>query len=126
MPNDLVARLTRRAVALREEHEKSARFYGPALKGEPTLIADLDEAAMEIGRLREALRMPDADRRLWRLSEIIATVGHFNRADLCREFGVSIPQASKDIGRWLEAHPHASTYNRSAKRYERAPVPGCA
>lgn len=81
------------------------------------LVASL-EAENEM--LREALCLPDADRRLMALSEMIATKGSFRRADLRRQFGISIPQASADIKRWLAASPGAATYNRSSKQYERA------
>lgn len=81
-----------------------------------TKFEDLDA---ENARLREAFFMPDADRRHWHLCDLIARVGHFNRSDLCKSFGVSAPQASSDIKRFLTAFPHVAIYNKSSKRYER-------
>lgn len=89
----------------------------------PPEVGELVELRREIEQMRIALRMPDADRRQWFLSDLIARVGHFNRADLCTAFGVSVPQASHDIRRFIEAFPHVATYNKSTKRYERKELP---
>ena len=80
--------------------------------------AKADRLAAEVERLEVALRLPDADRRLWFISGLLARNGHFNRRDICEAFNVSIPQASLDIKRWLAAHPCAATYNPRSKRYE--------
>jgi hypothetical protein len=74
----------------------------------------------EIDRLRAALVMPDADRRQWFISDLLATNGHFNRAQIGKAFNVSIPMVSLDIRRWLEENPGRAIYNPSSKRYERA------
>lgn len=42
----------------------------------------------------------------------------FNRADLMAVFGISMPQASNDIQKYLEMFPTALTYNTKKKRYE--------
>lgn len=68
--------------------------------------------------LEEGLRLPDAKRRLWFISDILATRGAFNRSDLCNAFGISVPQASKDIQNWMKRHPNTAIYNKSTKRYE--------
>jgi len=78
----------------------------------------MDEAALEIENLRAALTMPDAERRLLFISDLLAKKGHFNRADICQAFSISVPQASIDIRRWIEKHQGATVYNSSAKRYE--------
>lgn len=88
------------------------------------LEAERDAAKAENERLRKALTMPDADRRQWRLAELIATVGHFNRSDLRRDFGISIPQASADIKRFIVNHPHVAKYDRTLKMYVRAALGG--
>ncbi len=43
--------------------------------------------------------------------------GGVNRADITSFFGVSVPQASKDIGQYQELAPDNITYDRSGKRY---------
>ena len=73
----------------------------------------------EIHHFKEAICLPDAERRQRRLSELLDARGFFNRSDLCREFGISTAQASHDICRFLTRHPKAAFYNPSAKRYER-------
>ena len=72
----------------------------------------------EIERLRLALLLPDAERRLWFISDRLEKHGYFNRADICKAFGTSTPQASLDIKRWLSLHPSGATYNATSRRYE--------
>lgn len=79
-----------------------------------------DELHAEIDRLRKALTLSDADRRLWFISDLLGKRLYFNRYEICEAFGVSIPQASIDIRRWMEKHPGAIKYNKSLKRYEAA------
>jgi hypothetical protein len=43
--------------------------------------------------------------------------GRFNRADLVKQFGVSIPQASADISQYQEKAPGNIEYNRKEKAY---------
>ena len=43
--------------------------------------------------------------------------GGINRADITRQFGVSVPQASKDLNLYEEKAPGNLAYNKSAKRY---------
>jgi WYL domain-containing protein len=43
--------------------------------------------------------------------------GGVNRSDIVEEFGVSIPQASKDLTLYQEQAPHNIQYDRSLKRY---------
>lgn len=73
-----------------------------------------------IDELMQELRTPDKDRRQYFLTRTLYQNGSFNRSDLITSFGVSVPQASADIKRWLSEHPGAAVYNPSAKRYERA------
>ncbi|TCA10312.1 WYL domain-containing protein [Rhizobium leguminosarum] len=47
--------------------------------------------------------------------------GGVNRADLIDTFGVSVPQASKDLTLYQEQAPHNAVYNKSAKRYVAGP-----
>lgn len=54
------------------------------------------------------------------IKEIIETRGVLNRADLMNQFGISVPQASLDINKFLANHPDSMIYNRSLKRYEKA------
>lgn len=76
--------------------------------------------ADRIDELEQELRTPDKDRRQMFISRTLYQKGSFNRSDLITSFGVSVPQASADIKRWLSEHPNEATYNLSAKRYERA------
>jgi hypothetical protein len=43
--------------------------------------------------------------------------GQINRADIMREFGVSVPQASADISAFLASNPAHVKYDVSAKCY---------
>jgi predicted DNA-binding transcriptional regulator YafY len=43
--------------------------------------------------------------------------GGVNRSDIVEQFGVSVPQASKDLALYQEQAPHNIVYDRSEKRY---------
>lgn len=43
--------------------------------------------------------------------------GHINRSDLMDVFGISVPQASLDIARYMELAPENMRYDRSARVY---------
>lgn len=101
-------------------HAVSAQVYGSHSIIARALLAERERSAAEITALKAWGRMPDAQRRQWWLSNLIATRGYFNRSDLTAEFVISIPQASKDIQVWLKANPNTAVYNDSAKRYDRA------
>src|SRR5437016_4937976 len=47
--------------------------------------------------------------------------GGINRADIMEAFGVSVPQASKDLGLYEEKAPGNLVYNKKQKRYLAAP-----
>ncbi|MDX0488822.1 transcriptional regulator [Sinorhizobium medicae] len=47
--------------------------------------------------------------------------GGVNRADLIDTFGVSVPQASKDLTLYQEQAPHNAVYDKRAKRYVAGP-----
>jgi predicted DNA-binding transcriptional regulator YafY len=47
--------------------------------------------------------------------------GGVNRADIIDMFGVSVPQASKDLTLYQEQAPHNAVYDKSAKRYVAGP-----
>lgn len=75
---------------------------------------------MLVGRLARAESMffwPDATRRQWWISQRVVMEGRINRADICDAFGVSVPQASADIQRWLKDNPGVLSYDKSAKCY---------
>src|ERR1700730_2825234 len=57
------------------------------------------------------------ERRLAFIEERLFWLGEVNRTDLVRRFGVSMSQASGDIGRYLALDPPGVTYDKSAKRY---------
>ncbi len=47
--------------------------------------------------------------------------GRMNRSDLTTFFGISVPQASLDIARYLELAPHNLEYNKKLKAYFATP-----
>jgi hypothetical protein len=57
------------------------------------------------------------ERRLAFVEERLFWLGEVNRTDLVRRFGVSMSQASGDIGRYLARMPKGVAYDKSAKRY---------
>lgn len=57
------------------------------------------------------------ERRMAFIEERLFWLGEVNRADLVRQFGVSLGQASADIARYLALAPRGVTYDKSAKRY---------
>ena len=60
-----------------------------------------------------------AERRLDYIDFRMMTSGYIRRADLMRTFGVSMPQASQDLNRFLALHPKSFTYDKTIKRYVR-------
>src|SRR5580658_5854853 len=57
------------------------------------------------------------ERRLAFIEDLLFWRGDVNRTDLVRRFGVSMSQASADIGRYLALSPPGVAYDKSAKRY---------
>ncbi|KAB2858536.1 MAG: WYL domain-containing protein [Bauldia sp.] len=57
------------------------------------------------------------EQRLAFVEERLFWIGAVNRNDLVRRFGVSMSQASADIGRYLARRPPGVAYDKSAKRY---------
>ena len=57
------------------------------------------------------------ERRLAFVEERLFWLGTVNRNDLVRRFGVSMSQASTDIGRYLAEKPKGIDYDKSAKCY---------
>ena len=47
--------------------------------------------------------------------------GAINRSDLVKNFGVSVPQASNDLGRYQKIAPHNIVYDKSRKCYVTGP-----
>lgn len=60
------------------------------------------------------------DQRMHWITETLRVFGFINRDHLQRKFGISQPQASKDLNAYARANPKAMRYNLSAKRYEAA------
>lgn len=56
-------------------------------------------------------------RQEW-IAERIAEKGYINRQDIMDKFEISIPQASLDLRKFMEAMPELLEYNKTAKRYE--------
>ena len=55
---------------------------------------------------------------MW-IAETLRVFGFINREHLQLKFGISQPQASKDLQKFIRAYPKAVVYNSSTKRYER-------
>lgn len=58
--------------------------------------------------------------RLRFIDSMMNYYGWMNREHLTDFFGISVPQASKDIGDYQMEFPDNIVYNLSAKRYERS------
>ena len=63
------------------------------------------------------MRWFEQHRQEW-IEEILRVFGFINREHLERKFGVSVPQASKDLTTYQRNNPGAVIYNLSTKRYE--------
>jgi DeoR/GlpR family transcriptional regulator of sugar metabolism len=59
----------------------------------------------------------EAQRIQW-IGEMLDVYGFINRQHLMRKFGVSEPQASKDLHRFQRLYPARIAYNLHTKRYE--------
>lgn len=57
------------------------------------------------------------ERRLELIEFRLFWEGGVNRSDIVEEFGVSVPQASKDLALYQDQAPHNLHYDRSQKRY---------
>lgn len=65
-------------------------------------------------------------RQEW-IAETVRIFGFINREHIEKKFGISTPQASIDIQRFIDANPGVLKYNKSTKRYEyvEQPEPPC-
>lgn len=63
------------------------------------------------------MRWFEKQRRAW-ICDFIAKNGYINRQDIMREFDISLPQASTDLGKLQKEFPELLTYNTRKKRYE--------
>jgi hypothetical protein len=54
------------------------------------------------------------------IAEALRVYGFINREHLQRKFGISQPQASKDLQTYQRLHPGAMTYDLSGKCYRKA------
>ena len=75
-----------------------------------------DVRALDLDSLSAPLRW-SVERRLAFIEERLFWLGQVNRTDLVRRFGVSMSQASGDIGRYLARDPPGVSYDKSGKRY---------
>ena len=67
------------------------------------------------------LRWYEQHRQEW-IAEMLSIYGFINREHIMRKFGVSLPQASTDLGKYERAHQDSVFYNRSSKRYGGLPM----
>lgn len=52
------------------------------------------------------------------IAETLRVFGFINRDHLVRKFGISTPQASTDLQRFMRLYPKAMQYDTSLKRYQ--------
>lgn len=62
------------------------------------------------------------ERRLQFIDFRLRWSGHINRTDLTSFFGLSIPQASLDIAKYIELAPYNLVYDRRTKTYTATPT----
>ncbi len=55
--------------------------------------------------------------RLNWIAESLRVYGFINREHVMRKFGISTPQASKDLNEYHRIHPEAMHYDVSLKKY---------
>jgi len=58
----------------------------------------------------------ERQRQEW-ISEMLTIYGFINREHLQRKFGISVPQASKDLQAFARRYPDAMHYDLSRKAY---------
>lgn len=63
----------------------------------------------------------ESQRVAW-IAEMLHIYGFINREHLMKKFGISTPQASKDLRSFMEHSSGGMKYNLSAKRYEAVPT----
>lgn len=63
------------------------------------------------------MRWFEHHRQEW-IAETLRVFGFIQRQHLMRKFGISMPQASKDLQQFAKDHPGAMSYDPRAKRYE--------
>lgn len=67
-------------------------------------------------RSRPAVRWSQ-ERRLEFIDARLCWDGRLNRSDLCESFGISVPQASVDIARYIELAPGNLAYDKRTRSY---------
>ena len=55
-------------------------------------------------------------RREW-IAEMLRIYGFINREHLQKKFGISVPQASKDLQTFMQSYPYVMRYNANRKCY---------
>lgn len=58
-------------------------------------------------------------RQAW-IADMLAVYGFINRGHLMRKFGISMPQASKDLQLFARRHPGTIQYDLTRKCYVKA------
>lgn len=58
----------------------------------------------------------ERQRQLW-IAEMLAIYGFINREHLTRKFGISVPQASKDLQTFARTNPRDIRYDLNRKAY---------
>ncbi len=58
------------------------------------------------------------EQRLKFISGRLAAQGFINRSHITGKFGISIPQASMDLRKYMQLNPNSMTYSLTKKRYE--------
>jgi hypothetical protein len=62
------------------------------------------------------LSWAEEQRQLW-IFEMLHIYGYINRQHLMKKFRISMPQASKDLNRFVKLHPNTGKYDVNRKCY---------
>lgn len=63
------------------------------------------------------MRWAEEQRQIF-IGDIVRQQGFINRHELINKFGISRPQASRDLQTFIKEYPNLLTYNVTTKRYE--------
>lgn len=75
----------------------------------------------EVPSLRKNGRSHAIESRLRFVDFLVAQYGYIRRSALCDFFGISLPQASSDIGDYLTLAPGNLVYDAQGKSYVKGP-----
>ncbi len=107
-------RATRKVLRANDSYDQIRDEVGDYLN---VLHADYSDASKSSKNLKPGSNKWNQERRLEFIEYRLCWNNQINRSDLVNFFGISIPQASLDISRYIEMAPANLTYDRRAKVY---------